>query len=62
MQQLTMSSQWNDLKDARLYLYEFDRPAGQQEYGITHYAEDLLASLVADKDLGKRPIHFAAHR
>lgn len=36
-------------------IYEFNRPEGQQEYGITHYAEDLLAALVARKEMGKDP-------
>lgn len=53
---------WNDLKNTRVYLYKFDRPEGQQEYGITHYADDLLDALAARPEIGKRAIHFAAHR
>ena len=53
---------WSALKSVRIHLYTFDLPLGQQEYGITHYAEELLAALAANRDIGKRAIHFAAHR
>jgi hypothetical protein len=53
---------WSELKDAHIYLYQFDRPAGQQEYGITRYAEDLLVELGKYEEIGTQAIHFAAHR
>jgi hypothetical protein len=53
---------WSEVKNINIYLYSFDRPADEKEYGITRYAVDLLKALEANKEIGKRAIHFAAHR
>jgi len=53
---------WNDVKDACVYLYKFDRPSDQQEYSLAQYGRALLAELAANKDIGRCAIHFAAHR
>lgn len=49
---------WSEIKDARIYLYEFSQPAPGPGGDITSYAVEMLQVL---DHMDDRPLHIAAH-